>query len=375
MSGSLESPDVGSGRGRRASLWPHGAARAGRTTRPRRGQRGRSSADEHDCSSARARAALIAALCALLLPASISTAAAQGTAWPSKPIRFLISFAPGGFTDGMARALGERLSAALGQPVLPENRAGAGGVLAAEATAKSAPDGHTLLLVSSGLAINATLQPRLPYDTLRDLAPVALVAELPNLLIVHPSLPVKTVKDLIALARRQPGKLSYGTAGIGSSQHLSGELFKTMAGVDIAHVPYKGGAPATVDLVGGHVDMTFGSTATLAMVRAGRLRLIAVTSAQRSAALPDVPTIGETMPGYAAGVWYAVMAPGGTPREIVNRVSAEIRRVVEDPAEKAKFIDQTAELRWLGPDDLAAFIRSEIKRWGEVVKRSGARVD
>jgi tripartite-type tricarboxylate transporter receptor subunit TctC len=314
-------------------------------------------------------------LLAATLVGTAPIAASQTQPWPSKPIRFLISFAPGGFTDSLARAMGERLSAVLGQSVIPENRPGAGGVLAAEATAKSAPDGHTLLMVSSGLAINATLQPKLPYDTLRDLQPVALMAELPNLLIVHPSLPVKTVKDLIALARKQPGKLSYASAGIGSSQHLSGELFKSMAGVDIAHVPYKGGAPATVDLLGGHVDMTFGSTSPLAMVRAGRLRLIAVTSAQRNAGLPDVPTIGETIPGYAAGVWYAVMAPGGTPREIVNRVAAEMRKVTDDPAEKAKFIEQTAELRWMGPDELAAFIRSEIKRWGEVVKRSGARVD
>ncbi|MBC7780874.1 MAG: tripartite tricarboxylate transporter substrate binding protein [Proteobacteria bacterium] len=300
---------------------------------------------------------------------------AQSPGWPVKPLRFLISFAPGGFTDTLARTMADRLANTLGQPVLAENRPGAGGVLAAEATAKSLPDGYTLLMVSSGLAINATLQTKLPYDTVRDLQPVALIAELPNLLIVHPSLPVKTVKDLIALAKQQPGKLSYASAGVGSSQHLSGELFKSMTGVDIAHVPYKGGAPATIDLLGGHVHLTFGSTSPLASVRAGRLRLIAVTSAKRNTALPDAPTIGESIPGYEASVWYAVMTTAGTPRDIVQRVANEIRKVTDDPTERAKFVEQTAELRWMGPDELGTFIRGEIKRWGEVVKRSGARVD
>jgi tripartite-type tricarboxylate transporter receptor subunit TctC len=319
------------------------------------------------------RAAAAALACCALMSADVL---AQATPqWPVRPIRFLISFAAGGFTDLMARSIGDRMTAAFGQPVLAENRPGAGGVLAADAAAKAPPDGHTLVMVSSGLAINVTLQPKLPYDTLRDLQPVALVADLPNLLIVHPSLPVKSVKDLIALARRAPGRLSYASAGIGSSQHLSGEMFKSMTRVDIAHVPYKGGAPATIDLIGGHVDMTFGSTAPLAAARAGRLRLIAVTSARRSPALPDTPSIGETVPGYDAGVWYAVIAPAGTPRPIVDRVSNEIRRMTEEPAERAKFLEQTAELRWMGPDDLAAYIRSEIRRWGEVVKSSGARVD
>jgi tripartite-type tricarboxylate transporter receptor subunit TctC len=305
---------------------------------------------------------------------SCAAGVVHAQAWPSKPIRFLISFAPGGFTDTLARTLGERMARAWGQPVLADNRPGAAGVIAAELLVKSPPDGHTLLMVSAAFAINATLQPKLPYDSVRDIAPVALLAELPNILVVHPSVPAKSVAELIALARRHPGKLMYASAGVGSTQHLSGELFRAMTGTDLVHVPYKGGAPAVLDLLAGHVHLTFGSTVALGAVRAGRLRALAVTTARRNPALPDVPTIAEAgVPGYEAAVWYAVLTNAGVSRDIVERVAAEARRFVEDPAERERFREQTAELRWMGPDELGAFISAEIKRWGEVVRRSGAK--
>jgi tripartite-type tricarboxylate transporter receptor subunit TctC len=303
-------------------------------------------------------------------------AAAPAQAFPSKPIRFLISFAPGGTTDTLARTMGDRMSKAWGQPVLPENRPGASGVIAAEMTARAPADGHTLLMASSGFAINATLQSKLPYDSMKDITGVAIVADLPNIVVVHPSLPVKTIGELIALARKRPGELSYASAGTGSSQHLAGELFKSMTGTNIVHVPYKGGVPAVTDLLGGHVDLTFGSTATLPGVRAGRLRAIAVTTAKRSGALPDIPTVSESgVPGYDAPVWYAVLTTAGTPREVLERISGEIRRFTEDTAERNRFREQTADLRWLSPDDTTAFVHAEIRRWGEVVRRSGARTN
>ena len=306
----------------------------------------------------------------------VNAASLHAQAFPSKPIRFLISFTPGGTTDTLARTIGERYTKAWGQPVLPENRPGASGVVAAEIVARSAPDGHTLLMASSGFAINATLQSKLPYDSVKDLTGVALVADLPNIVVVHPSLPVKSIKDLIALARKRPGQLTYASAGTGSSQHLAGELFKSMTGTDIVHVPYKGGTPAVADLLGGHVDLTFGSTATLPGVRSGRLRALAVTTAKRSSALPELPTVSESgVPGYEAPVWYVVFSTAGTPRDVLDRLSGEIRRFTEDPAERTRFREQTAELRWMSPDDTTSFVHSEIRRWGEVVKRSGAKVD
>jgi len=323
--------------------------------------------------------ALAAALssAALCMPWSDALGQVQPQpAFPAKPIRFLISFAPGGTTDTLARTIGERMARAWGQPVMPENRPGAAGVLASETTARASPDGHTLLMASSGFAINATLQPRLPYDSVKDIAGVALVADLPNIVVVHPSLPVRNVGELIALARKRPGLLSYASAGTGSSQHLAGELFKSMTGTSLVHVPYKGGVPATTDLLGGHVDLTFGSTANLPGVRAGRLRAIAVTTAKRSPALPDIPTVAESgVPGYAAPVWYAVLTTAGTPRDVLDLLSGEIRRFTEDAAERARFREQTADLRWMSPADTTAFVHAEIQRWGEVVRKSGARTN
>jgi len=317
-------------------------------------------------------AAAATVLC--LRPSEVSAQPAQS--FPSKPIRFLISFAPGGTTDTLARTIGDRMSKAWGQPVLPENRPGAAGVLASETTARAPADGHTLLMASSGFAINATLQSKLPYDSVKDITGVALVADLPNIVVVHPSLPVKNINDLIALARKRPGQLSYASAGTGSSQHLAGELFKSMTATNIVHVPYKGGVPATADLLGGHVDLTFGSTANLPGVRAGRLRAIAVTTAKRSPALPDIPTVDESgVPGYAAPVWYAVLTTAGTPRNALDMLSGEIRRFTEDPAERARFREQTADLRWMSPDETTTFVHAEIRRWGEVVRKSGARTN
>jgi len=310
------------------------------------------------------------------LTLALAPALAAAQAYPVKPIRFLISFAPGGTTDTLARTMGDRMAKAWGQPVLPENRPGAAGVVATEAVARSPADGHTLLMASSGFAINATLQAKLPYDSLKDITGVAIVANLPNIVVVHPSLPVKSITDLIALARKRPGELSYASAGTGSSQHLAGELFKSMTGVNIVHVPYKGGVPAAADLMGGHVDLTFGSTATLPGVRAGRLRAIAVTTEKRSEALPDLPTVDEAgVPGYSAPVWYAVLTTAGTPSDVLDKVSGEIRRFTEDSTERKRFREQTADLTWMSPGDTTAFIHKEIKRWGAVVRQSGARTN
>jgi tripartite-type tricarboxylate transporter receptor subunit TctC len=321
---------------------------------------------------------IAAAGCALLVQAADVAAQAGpiAQAFPAKPIRFLISFATGGTTDTLARTIGERMARAWGQPVLPDNRPGAAGVIAAEMTARSPADGHTILMASSGFAINATLQPKLPYDSIKDITGVAMVADLPNIVVVHPSLPVRNIGELIALARKRPGQLSYASAGTGSSQHLAGELFKSMTGTSIVHVPYKGGVPATTDLIGGHVDLTFGSTANLPGVRAGRLRAIAVTTARRSPALPDLPTVAESgVPGYDAPVWYAVLTTAGTPREVLDRLSGEIRRFTDDAAERARFREQTADLRWASPDDTTTFVHAEIRRWGDVVRKSGARTN
>ena len=318
----------------------------------------------------------IALLLLLALPALPSLAVAQ--AWPSKPIKWIVPFAPGGTTDILARTVGDKLGAALGQPVIVENRPGAGGGVGADFVAKSPPDGYTLVGGTiSTHAINASLYKSLPYDPVRDFVPITLIARLPNLLVINPNVPAKNVAELVALMKANPGKYTFASSGNGTSQHLSGELFKSIAGVDMQHVPYKGSPPALQDVVGGQVTMTFDNiTTALPLAKAGNLRALAVTTAQRSAVAPEIPTMAEAgLAGYEIGSWQGVFAPAGTPPEIVRRLNTEIVRILKSPEIHDKLIALGAEPVGNSVDEFTAMVKSEVAKWGDVVKRSGARVD
>jgi len=303
---------------------------------------------------------------------------ASAQTYPSKPIRLVVPYPPGGTTDILARDVGQRLTGTLGQSVVIDNRPGAAGNIGTEMVAKAAPDGYTLLMGTVNThAINAGLYAKLPYDHIKDFAPVILVARVSNVLEVNPSVPVYTVADLIKLAKEKPGQLNFASSGSGTSIHMSGELFKTMAGVDMVHVPYKGSAPAISDLVGGQVQLMFDNLpSSLAMIKAGRLRPIAVTSAQRAPALPDVPTIAESgLPGFEATSWFGVVAPAGTPPAIISRLNAEIDKWVQSPEGKEKLVTQGAVPAGGTPEQFAAYIRAETDKWAKVVKASGAKAD
>ena len=307
---------------------------------------------------------------AVLLP---PTAGAQpSTTWPSRPVRVIVPTSPGGGTDIVTRVLATRMGEGLGQPVVVENRPGAGQVLGTEFVARAAPDGYTQLMAASAIVLNQVLAKQPPYDILRDFVPVTLAASLPHVLTVHPSLPVKSVKELITLARARPGQLNYSSAGAGTSLHMAMELFRSMAGLDIVHVPYKGAGPATADLLAGHVQLATPNTLTVAPhLRSGRLRAIGVTGAKRAAALPEVPTIAEAgVPGYEAIFWYALFAPAGTPREAVGRTHAEVARALRLPDVGRRLADDGAEPGGLSPEAFAAFIRTEIEKWGRVVREA-----
>jgi len=318
---------------------------------------------------------------AALLLAALGAGAAfgQGAAsYPTKPIRILVPFPAGGTTDILARAVGNDMQKAWGQAVVVENRPGAGGNLGSDVVAKAAPDGYTLLVGAvSPQAINVTLYPKLPYDVMRDFAHITLIAAVPNLLEVHPSVPVKTVRELIALAKSKPGKLSYASSGNGTSIHLSAELFKTMAGVDMLHIPYKGSAPAVTDLLAGQVQLMFDNLpSSIAQVKAGKLRPIAVTTLKRSPALPDVPTIAESgLPGYDASSWFGMHAPAGTPKDIIGKIHGVVTRSLRTPEMIERLSTQGAQPVGNTPEEFTEFLRVEIAKWAKVVKASGARVD
>jgi tripartite-type tricarboxylate transporter receptor subunit TctC len=317
---------------------------------------------------------------ALLLALSVAMPAAvlaQG-AYPTKPIRLIVPFPAGGTTDILARSTANELSKSLGQPVIVENRAGAGGNIGADAVAKSAPDGYTLLMGTVGThGINSGLYAKMPYDAVKDFAPVTIVAAVPNMLVVHPSVPAKTVKELIDYAKANPGKVTFASSGAGTSIHLSGELFKTMAGVDILHIPYKGSSPALTDLAGGQVNIMFDNMpSALPLVKGGRLRALAVTTLKRSPAMPDLPTLSEAgLPGFDASSWFAVLAPAGTPRDIVNKLNASIVKSLGAPEMKEKLASQGAEPIGNTPEQFAAHIQSELVKWARVIKESGAKVE
>jgi tripartite-type tricarboxylate transporter receptor subunit TctC len=290
----------------------------------------------------------------------------------------VVGFTPGGPSDILARALGQKLAERFGQPVVIENRPGAGGNLAAEAVAKSAPDGHTWLLGNNSiLATNQSLYRSLPYDPVKDFAPVALVAIQPNILVVHPSLPAFSVSQLISHLKNNPGKVNYASSGSGAAAHLAGELFKAMAGVDIVHVPYKGAQPALTDVIAGQVQMMFATSASvIPYVKAGRLRALAVTTAQRSASVPDLPTVAEAgVPGFEATTWHGVVVPAATPAGLVEALNRKINSALEEKDLKDRLNSLGAEIATGTPKEFADYIAREIPKWARVVRDSGARAE
>ncbi|MGZ5170830.1 MAG: tripartite tricarboxylate transporter substrate binding protein [Burkholderiales bacterium] len=305
-------------------------------------------------------------------------AAAQTCAqYPGKPLRLIVPFPPGGGTDTLARVYGQKLGDALGQQVIIDNRPGGGTNIGAEIAAKALPDGYTALMGNIAHAINVTLYSKLAYDLVRDFAPVSLLASTPNILVVHPSIPAKTVKELIVLARSRPGQLDYASSGSGSSSHLAAELFSSMTEIKMTHIPYKGGGPAVVALAGGQVSVGFATTpSVVGHIKSGKLRGLAVTTAQRSPSTPDLPTISEAgVPGYDAGTWYGLLVPAGTPREIVIRLHTESLKLLKQPDVKECLDSAGFEAIGNTPEQFAAFIRAEIDKWARVVKASGARAE
>ena len=299
-------------------------------------------------------------------------------AYPNHAIRLVVPFPAGGTTDILARAVGQKLTESLGQSVVVDNRPGAGGNIGADIVAKSAPDGYTLLMGTVGThAINPSLYTKMPYDHVKDFVPVVLVAGVPNVLVVNPSVPVQSVADLIKLAKSKPGEINFASSGAGTSIHLSGELFKAMAGVDMTHVPYKGSAPALTDLIGGQVQLMFDNLpSALPQIKAGKLRAIAVTSLKRAPVLPDVPTIAESgLPGFEASSWFGVLAPAGTPAPVVAKLNAEVNKWLQSPDAREQLLAQGAVAAGGTPEQFAAHIRTETEKWAKVVKASGAKVD
>ena len=317
-------------------------------------------------------------VCATLAVLLSFTALAAEQTYPSKPIRLVVPFPAGGSLDVVARAIGQKLTEAWGQPVVIENRPGAGGNIGADLVAKSAPDGYTILEGAlSTHAVNVSLYNKMPYDPIKDFAPITLVAVTPNVLVLNASYPVNSVPGLLAYARANPGKLSFGSGSNGSAGHLAGELFKTEAGVDMVHIPYKGGAPALQALLAGDTQLMFDNLAnSAAQLKAGKLKALAVTTAKRSSLMPELPTLSETgLPGFDIYTWWGFMAPAGTPKEIVAKWNAEVTRILNSPEMKAFFAQQGAEPAPDSPEQFAALIRSEISKYAKIVKQSGAKVD
>ncbi|AQV96364.1 LacI family transcriptional regulator [Cupriavidus necator] len=297
--------------------------------------------------------------------------------WPAKPITLVVPFASGGTTDILARTIGQKLGEALQQPVVVDNRPGAGGTLGAANVARAPADGYTFLLATVAHTMAPAIYKSLPYAFTRDLDPVGLVALTPNVLVVNPAIPVKSVSELIAYIKTHPGKVNYGSAGIGSTEHLSGELFRALTGTDIAHVPYKGGAPMMTDLIAGQIQMAIETSPSASQhVRSGKVRALAVTTATRSAAYPGVPTLAESgVKGYEVTTWFALMAPRGTPAAVEQRVSAELAKLLKAPEVQKRFDEQGVSAGDMTPTQLAAFIRAETDKWGKVARDSGAKAE
>ena len=320
-------------------------------------------------TTARAVCAAVATAClACPLPA-----AAQAT-YPSKPIRFLVGFAPGGTTDILARDLAQKMTESMGQPVVVENRAGANTSIATELVARAVPDGHTILLNAQGHATNATLM-KLAFDPVRDFAFISQVAEAQNLIVVHPSFPPRTVRELIAFSKKRPGEINYASSGTGTTVHLSAELFQLMTGIKWVHIPYKGGAPAMAEMLAGQTSLMFGSMLTvIEFARAGKLRAIAVTGDKRSAGVPDIPTVAESgVPGYNVTAWYGVSAPGKTPPSVVARLNSEIVRALKLPDVRQRLVSQGVDPVGSTPEQYTAFVANEVQKWAKVIKAANIK--
>jgi len=312
------------------------------------------------------RATIVAGALALL------AAGAHAQTYPAKPIRWIVPFPPGGSTDLLARVVGQKLTESWGQTVVVENRGGAGGTVGAAEAAKATPDGYTLFMGAIHHTIATSAYPKLPYDFQRDFAPITVVAIVPNVLVVNPSIPAKTVPELIAHAKANPGKLTYGSAGMGTAHHLIGEVFNSRAGVDILHVPYKGSAPAIADLIGGQVSIMYDTVAScLPHVKAGKIRALAVATAKRSSALPDVPTIAEAaLPGFEVTTWFGALAPAKTPKELIAKLNAEIVKILAMPDVRKRLLDAGAEPVGNTPEQMAAQIKRETEEYAKVVKQA-----
>ena len=315
---------------------------------------------------------------ALAMLANLAIIDAISAEYPAKPIRFIVPFPPGGGTDIGTRIIAAKLSERFGQQVIVDNRGGAAGIIGTEVAAKAAPDGYTIMMGNIGThAINISLYAKLPYDPVRDFIPVTQAAGLPLFVLAHPSVPVKNVKDLIALAKAQPGKLNYSSSGAGGSMHVAAELFQSMAHVKLAHVPYKGGGPAIVDLLAGQVPLSFATVLeTSQHVKAGRLRALAVTSAKRSVAAPDMPTVSEAaLPGYESISWLGVFAPTGTPREVVALLNTEIVKILQQPEVKQRLLEQGGEPIGNTQEQFAAVLKSDIAKYAKIMRESGTKVE
>lgn len=324
-----------------------------------------------------ARRRILLGLATVALIAAALPANAQST-YPTRPVSLIVPFPAGGSTDLVARVVAEKMSGLLGQQIVVDNRGGAGGNVGTAAAAKAEPDGYTLLMGTVAThAINSALYKKMPYDPVKDFAPVSLLVVVPNVLVVNPDFPAQNVQELIALAKEKPGELSYASSGNGTPLHLSGELFKTMAGVDIVHVPYKGAGPALVDVMGGHVPIMFDNLpSSTEHIKAGKLRGLAVTTAERSPSMPDLPTIAESgLPGYETYTWNALFVPAGTPPDVVAKLNEAAVAAVSDPEIKAKLESMGATIVGSTPEQLAAHVQAELDKWGPVVKASGAQVD
>lgn len=318
--------------------------------------------------------AFVTAVAAASLLLGNVSAAAQ--AYPTKPIRFIVPYGPGGPGDTIGRMIGRKLTESFGQPVVIDNRSGATTIIGTEMAARSPPDGYTLLLISTTHAVNPSLFQKLPYDPIRDFTGVTLITATPFMLVVHPSVNAKSVAELVALARAKPRELNYGSSGNGSSIHLTTELLSAAAKIEMTHVPYKGSGPAFIDLIGGQINLLFSSTvSSLPHVKSGKLRGLAITSLKRAPALPNVPTIAETYPGFESSSWFGLLVPAKTPRPIVERLLAETRAALRAPDVNQALVSQGAEPGGSSPSEFAAYFQSEIRKWGGVVKASGIKLE
>jgi len=313
----------------------------------------------------------LAALCAIAAPL------AQAQKFPERPIRFIVPFPPGGGNDILARVIAPKMAEFLGQPVIIDNRAGAGGNIGTDIAAKAAPDGYTIVIASNQVTMNPALYAKLPFDIEKDFEPIALAASVPMVLVVHPSVPAHNVAELIALAKANPGKLNHSTPGTGTPQHIAFEVFNHDAGINVTHVPYKGTGPAVADLIGGQVQAAFGTMASIEQqVKAGKLRALAVATPKRSPAMPDVPTVAESgLPGYDVSLWYSILAPAGTPRAIVARISGDIAKTLALPEVRDRLTAQGFEVSYLDPAQMSALMRHDTARWGKTLREMGLKLD